>query len=94
MALIKTVTKVFPQDMGNGSYFVGIHLLLEDDGTPVIDRDFGEQFAIGQEVDTALKVRIGTAAQETIDSYKTRKAMFDSSAYETARTQIDGGLVI
>ena len=94
MALAKTVTKVFPRDMKNGSYSVGIRLLLEDDGVAVIDRDFTEQFAKGQEVDTALKVRIGMAAQEAIDSYKACKAMFDSAAYETARTQIDGGLVI
>lgn len=87
MALVKTVTKVMPtKDM------VGMHLKLEDDSVAVIDRDFMENFTKGQGATLAVKQAIGNAMQEAIDEYIEAKAMFDSTAYETARTQIDNGL--
>lgn len=89
MALTKTVTKVFPT-----TKMVGMHLELKDGVDVVIDRDFMENFTRGEGATTAVKQAIGAAMQAAIDDYKELKAMFDSSAYETARTQIDDGLTL
>ena len=94
MALTKTVTKIFPKDLKNGTYQVGMHLKLEDENITVIDEDFTEGFAKGQQVTNEAKIRMGSRMQEAIDSYKATKNMYDSSAYETARAQIDAGLTL
>ena len=85
--LTKTVTKMFPTNN-----LVGMHLKLEDDGVMVIDKDFTENYTPGQGATNTVRDSIGRKMQAAIDEYKKLKAMYDSSAYETARTQIDNNL--
>jgi hypothetical protein len=89
MALTKTVTKVFPT-----TNTVGMHLKLEDDSVVVIDRDFTENFTKGQGATNEVKTSIGKQMQAAIDEYKTNKTLYNSAAYETARTQISNGLTL
>ena len=101
MALTKTVTKVFPTE-SRGSHVVGIHLVLTDDDRPdlgsgthvVIDESFTAVRATGTPPDADAKKTIGGDAQEAIDKYKRCKAAFESTAYETARAQIDEGVTL
>ncbi len=89
MALTKTVTKVFPT-----ANHVGLHLLLEDDGVPVIDKDYMEQWASGTDVPNDIKVKIGKRMQADIDVYKALKARYNAAAYDLAATQVEAGLVL
>lgn len=99
MALAKTVTKVFPTE-SRCSQTVGIRLVLTDDDRPdlgagthvVVDEPFTTVRETGTPPNTKDKTKIGQEAQAAIDKYKRCKSAFDSAAYETARTQIDGGL--
>ena len=101
MALVKTVTKVFPRGSGS-SVYVGMHLKLTDDDRPdlgsgaqvVIDKDFTTRYAKGQDMSLEAKTDVGNQMQAAIDSYKENRKMFVSGAYDTARNQIDGGLSI
>jgi hypothetical protein len=89
MALTKTVTKVMPTgDM------VGMHLKLEDDAVVVIDRDYMENYTRSEGATLATKMAIGTAMQKDIDEYKENKERYESAEYNTARQQIDDGLVL
>ena len=89
MALTKTITRMFPTKNA-----VGMHLELKDDGVVVIDRDFTENFTKGQGATTAVKTSIGNQMQAAIDEYKENKALYDSVAYATARTQIDEAITL
>lgn len=99
--LAKTVTKVFPIE-SRVSQAVGIRLILTDDDRPdlgtgthvVIDEQFTTVRAIGTPPNTEDKIKINTNAQAAIDKYKRCKNAFESAAYETARSQIDGGLTL
>ena len=101
MALAKAITKVFPCE-SQGTQIVGIHLVLTDDDRPdlgegthvVVDNSFTTERAAGTPISAGDKITLGQAAQATIDNYKRCKAVFESAAYETARSQIDGGLVL
>ena len=101
MALTKTVTKVFPSG-ASSTVSVGMHLVLTDDDRAdlgageqtVIDRDFTTGYAKGQDMTTEAKNDVGNQMQAAIDAYKSNRAMFVSAAYDTARTQIDGGLTL
>lgn len=89
MALTKVVTKAFP----TGST-VGLHLELKDDDEVVISENYYEQFATGMGVTNKIRDEIGKRMQVDIDRYKQKKAVFETVAYETARTQVDNNLVL
>lgn len=99
--LAKTVTKVFPTE-SRGSQTVGIRLVLTDDDRPdlgtgtyvVIDEPFTTVREPGTPPNAKDKQVIGQKAQAAIDKYKRCKSAFESAAYETARSQIDGGLTL
>lgn len=89
MALVKTVTKVFPTENT-----VGLHLELKDDNIVVIDKDFIENYAPGVGVTNDIRDEIGKKMQAAINNYKMLKNRFDTAAYETVRTQIDNNLTL
>lgn len=101
MALAKTVTKIFPTE-SRRSQTVGIRLVLTDDDRPdlgigthvVIDEPFTTVREPGTPPDTNDKTEMVRKAQAAIDKYKRCKNAFESDAYKTARSEIDGGLTL
>jgi len=87
--LTKVITKLFPDNN-----YIGFHLELSDGEDIVVNKDYREQFIVGETIATEVKVSIGKKIQADIDDYKTRKALFDTAAYETARVQIDAGVEV
>lgn len=94
MLLVKTVTKAFPT-----ANHVGFHLKLEDmtravGDKVVIDKDYMEQWSSGTSVQNEVKQKIGADMQADINAYKALAVRFSHEDYETARDQIDSGLVL
>lgn len=87
--LTKTVTKMYPTENT-----VGLHLELKDDDVVVIDKDFAENYAAGQDIPNEVRDKIGKRMQKAIDRYKALKARFEHPKYETVRTQIDDNLTL
>ena len=87
MALTKIVTRVFPD-----ANQVGYHLELKDVDDVVIDRNYMEQFAVGVDIPTDTKTKIGKRMQADIDKYISLKAIHDNQKYIDGETQISAGL--
>lgn len=89
MALVKTVTKVMP-DANN----VNFHLKLTDDSAVVIDKTYSDGYDPAAGPSAENKANIQVKMQKDIDTYKTKKAVFDLPGYDTAATNIENGLVL
>jgi len=94
MALTKTVTKVWPNQGGDGrTYSPGIHLVLQDNGVTKIDQDFTALYGGGSQL-SQVKANVIAAAQAAINKYKAEKTLNDNPAYTTAVNEVDIALIL
>jgi len=97
MALVKTVTKMFPTEN-----HVGFHLVVTDDERPdlgsgpqvVINSTFSANIPISADMTLAIQTELGNQAQAEIDRYKALKARYDIPAYQTKVNQINNALEV
>lgn len=87
--LTVTVVKVFPT-----ANHVGLHLELRDDGVVVLSKDYMEQWQSGTDVPNVIKQQIGARMQADIDAYKVLSARYGATAYDTAASQVEAGLIL
>ena len=93
MALAKTVTKLRPVIDKRNIATIGLHLILQDDGVTVIDKDVTETYGANQPINP-IKAELLKKAQALIDGYKAEKELYGKATYTNAITEIHAALDI
>lgn len=93
MALTVEVAKLWPRFDPNGLFYVGVEIVLKDDGAEVRRASFTEATNKNADV-TEVGNLLLKDAQEWINAYKTEKQAFNHEKYEQLRSTIEDGLII
>jgi hypothetical protein len=91
MTLSCVVTKKSVSYVQPKLHNITFNLILKEDTTEVLNKDFSCQFFTGDNPSTKT-TQIIKDMQEIIDQYKAQKVIFDSTALNNAVTSIQGGL--
>lgn len=92
MALVATVTKMWPVLEGNGLTLT-MEVVLTDDLVEVRRKQFPEKTEKSVDIN-ALATRFSTAIQPWIDAYKAEKAIYVHSRMATLVTAIQENLTV
>ena len=90
--LTATVTKKSVNYVQPKLHNIVFNLILKEDTVEVLNKDFPCQFAQGDNA-ASKTAKMIEEMQLEIANYKSAKAIFDSTALNTAVTTIQGGLI-
>ena len=90
--LTATVTKKSVSYVQPKLHNIVFNLILKEDTVEVLNKDFNCQFAQGDNA-ASKTAKMIEEMQIEIANYKSAKAIFDSTALNTAVTTIQGGLI-
>ena len=93
MALNATVAKKEVSFIQPSLHRITFNLILKEDTTEVLNKDFSVQFHAGDSPATKVQAII-SEMQDEIDHYKSAKAIFNNALLDTAVTSIQSGLTV
>jgi len=94
MALIPTVTKVMPTDNDARLKMVLTDSSLPADEQEVINKVYSQGYDPETGPTVEVRDKIEAEMQLDINSYKAKKAVYDSAGYTNAPAVIEGNLVV
>jgi len=93
MALTAEFNKVWPNLQENGLFWVGVEVVLKEDGVEQRRVSFREATTKAADVSTLVSV-LAAKAQAMVDTYKTEKQAYNHAKYEALRAGVASAVVL